>query len=534
MESAHSKASHRRAAALALLAIAAIATIACNGGEQPQPIVAPAPMEPSAPTPEPPQEPPALSKAPIGNTVQFSLATPKVVLADDSGHQIALQVDASRPVERDVEIQVDVPSELFGVSRATISIPAGQRSGITNLPLPADPPIGNQYCLSISPEGGATGSQRPGHAAVLTLTERDEHGYRIAPRPAPAPDLQPSPGPTPRLSFIPPDPPDPPPEGDPREGAAPLTLGVSVEAEIALPGEYDYFRLEVETDSIVIISTTGPTATAGGVLNSEAQSVFTEHTFGEGDNFRIEAGLAEGTYFVGVKHAAPGGTGPYTLRAAVNRWDDHGSTPASATPLAPNEVILSDIPYRGDIDLFRLDIETSSLIAIRADGWADTHVQLLDSSGNPTTFPRRGNAPRVAELLAYLEAGTHFVQVDHFNGRIGAYSVQTTALPFRELVLNQRVSGSIAYEGSDHFRLQVPRCGPVAIRADGIAETGGELFDGAGNLIAEDYDIGSRAKLNIETVLAPGTYFMRLEHAFNSRTGSYTLLAEQQPAAMEP
>ena len=70
-------------------------------------------------------------------------------------------------------------------------------------------------------------------------------------------------------------------------GAIPLPLGESLEGELEIGGEVDYFRVEVSEPGLLLVYTTGSSHIKGTLEDSTGDSLATDDDGGRSDNFRI-------------------------------------------------------------------------------------------------------------------------------------------------------------------------------------------------------------------------------------------------------
>ena len=94
--------------------------------------------------------------------------------------------------------------------------------------------------------------------------------------------------------------------------ATPLALDQSLGGRIETAMEADYFLLELSETTDVAIYTTGTLATKGTLLDSTKTRVLASDSGSQGTNFRIEATVEAGEYYVKVESYGTG-TGVYTL-----------------------------------------------------------------------------------------------------------------------------------------------------------------------------------------------------------------------------
>ena len=104
--------------------------------------------------------------------------------------------------------------------------------------------------------------------------------------------------------------------GNTLETASPLDLGTALTASIDILGDFDFFRIEVEDESLLLLETTGETDTLGTLFDS-AGAILIQNNNGNGVNFRIAYRVSAGTYYLRVNQPFGNGTGEYTLTGSL-------------------------------------------------------------------------------------------------------------------------------------------------------------------------------------------------------------------------
>ena len=292
-----------------------------------------------------------------------------------------------------------------------------------------------------------------------------------------------------------------------------LSLGVDTDVVVDMPGDIDRWRLRLEADGFVKLTSQGRTDTTGALEDERGVTLATDDDSGDGANFRIERFLPAGTYVLSVSgfEDAQGG---YTLCT-------------SHTPLADIPAIAANgsagtisVPYDGDY--WRFDV--SSL------GYATLTLETGSSSGHivlyaPTGEPKTGSRWRRHERL--LAPGTFYVRVGSAYGWTGSYTVRGVLVPVPDEDLFEledgRGNGTLEEVGDeDIWRSKVPSAGAVVMESTGsVVDTVGILEDGLGRQFAYNDDSGAGDNFRIVSDLAPGTYYLRV--GAQSSTGDYGL-----------
>ena len=304
--------------------------------------------------------------------------------------------------------------------------------------------------------------------------------------------------------------------------------GTPQEGAISTGGEADIFRLDVTGPTLAAIYTSGDFDTYGVLLDPDGREVAGNNDGGEGPNFRIATMLARrGTYYLKVQHRySSTRTGSYTLHA--ERLESPKALPLDGTPQE------GAISTGGEADVFRLDVTGPTLAAIYTSGDFDTYGVLLDPDGREVAWNDDGGGGRnfrIATMLA--RRGTYYLKVRHSysSTRTGSYTLhadtERLGSPGPLRLGGPPHQGAILTAGEeDFFRLDVAEPIKAVIHTSGGVDTGGELYDPDGALIAWDDDGGGGNNFRIDTVLLRrGAHLLRILSSDPASTGSYTLHA---------
>ncbi|MCY3812888.1 MAG: hypothetical protein OXH15_13920 [Gammaproteobacteria bacterium] len=163
--------------------------------------------------------------------------------------------------------------------------------------------------------------------------------------------------------------------GDGPESATLLAIGETVAGEVGTE-DVDVFRLDLHGSDGFETGTIGQTDTTGELVTGSGVLVATDEDSGSGTNFRIEAELSAGVYYLAVS----GDPGPYAVNARLAGRSDHGDTPATSSLLPvrtaaeleaaePNILLATSgriHPTTQDVDVFRLDVGREGAIVVRS------------------------------------------------------------------------------------------------------------------------------------------------------------------------
>lgn len=192
--------------------------------------------------------------------------------------------------------------------------------------------------------------------------------------------------------------------------------------------DVDVFRILNPIAQTVIFGTSGSTDTIGDLLDASGRPLATNDDHGSDRNFRIEAQLPTGTYYLRVR-GYQGSSGAYSVSAAPRvgpavAIDDHGNTPATATSLVGSVPRAGRIEIPGDADVFRLVVTTSRTVTVHSTGSTDTMGDLFTATGNLLAMDNDSAGTGNFRISRLLTPGTYFVRVRAHGNAVGAYSIQ--------------------------------------------------------------------------------------------------------------
>ena len=104
--------------------------------------------------------------------------------------------------------------------------------------------------------------------------------------------------------------------GNTLETASLLDLEAPLSASLDIPGDLDFFRIEVDSESQLVLETTGETDTLGTLLDSSG-TILAQNNNTSGLNFRINYRVGAGTYYLRVSQALGSLPGQYTLTGSL-------------------------------------------------------------------------------------------------------------------------------------------------------------------------------------------------------------------------
>ncbi|MCB9674613.1 MAG: serine protease [Alphaproteobacteria bacterium] len=237
--------------------------------------------------------------------------------------------------------------------------------------------------------------------------------------------------------------------------------------------------------------------------------------------------------------------------------DDHGNDIASATVVSGSASVAGVIDA-GDVDVFRIELNGATELALSSTGTTDTFGTLYSSTGAQITANDDDGPGTNFALSLTATEDVYYLAVRGYSGTTtGAYTLvveatgstptptpppapvgddhgddqaSATAVPLN--VTAQDASVSIVAQldagDTDVFRLEVANnsgiTDPILLTAGttGSTDTYGTLYDSAGTVVDQNDDT-TGLNFQVSAEVQPGVYFLHVRGYSTSTNGAYTL-----------
>ena len=222
--------------------------------------------------------------------------------------------------------------------------------------------------------------------------------------------------------------------------------------------------------------------------------------------------------------------------------DDHGDTPANATPITLGTTVTGLISPGGDADVFQFEITGAS-----DDVWMYTRGDISDTvgrlyDGNGTQIAYNDDSilsenPSHFYIWVNLGPGTYYIVVSGYDTTTGPYSLHTrtaadqggTVDAAAELTLGEPVEGIIGpAREEDVYKIDLSTAtGPtdVVLYTTGAVDTTGEILDETFREVeySDDSILSERiSDFFLGAVLEPGVYYIFVS-GYGTSAGPYRL-----------
>lgn len=242
--------------------------------------------------------------------------------------------------------------------------------------------------------------------------------------------------------------------------------------------------------------------------------------------------------------------------------DDHGDSPAEATPIAVGGVAGGRFEVGGDRDWFSFEVRTGRtyVFATTLVTAPDTKLELLDSTGTRSLqFDDDGGEGLASRIEWQSDVdGTVYLKVEAFSdSQTGAYTLAASELAVSTgddhgnasttatvLSIGTTVNGRLESGGDEDYFGFDADAGSVyrfETRLGTLSDTTLALFDGNGTALLDFNDDGGEGRASSIEWAAPrnGRYYLRVRAFSATQTGTYELsvrrlLALGVPIAQSP
>ena len=251
----------------------------------------------------------------------------------------------------------------------------------------------------------------------------------------------------------------------------------------------------------------------------------------------VVAGLTNGTGYDVQVRAVAATDGAWSA-TSTGTPADHGDTTATATVTAVNSSVPGLISPVDDIDLFKLELQSTTEVWIYSSGEVDTAGALLDSTETViASNSDSGLLPRPANfsIRRELAAGTWYIRVGSEDAEhSGSYTLHVIAVtaPASTVAAAPTVdpgsltAGRLSAGGVNYFKLTLTSATDLWVVAIGSTNTSGQLLDSSQSELAANDDsglTGRESSFSLRASVAAGTFYVKVSGAGPQTAGPYIL-----------
>lgn len=349
--------------------------------------------------------------------------------------------------------------------------------------------------------------------------------------------------------------------GNNSAAATDLNTPGTIEGEIELDGDGDWFRVQVVPDVGYQFD-----VHLNGSLNDSELELFDSdgktllnHDDDGGPGFAssltYRPSEAKAVYLRVSGYGSKVGT--YTLESTefTPGDDDHGSSPDDATPIALSEVVKGNIEISGDLDWFAFETAANEryVIQTRLQTLRDSTMRLLDPSGmHELAFNDDDDVSLASQIIwTAPQDGVYLIEVAGYQSNTGIYSlsvehvetlvddhgdVQSNAT---SIVVPSTTAGNLHIEGDTdwfEFTAELHTVYQFETNLLSLGDSTLRLTDASGNQLAYNDDnpddFGLASKIMWQAPSA-GTYYLEVAGFSERHTGTYELIATSNTAAAD-
>ncbi len=308
---------------------------------------------------------------------------------------------------------------------------------------------------------------------------------------------------------------------------APTTIATlpytSSRQSISPAADEDYFRVVLEQDARLILSTTGLTDTFGSLYDNSFEQIAFDDNSGDASNFLMIRELTADTYYIEVA----GVNIPPTSSLSPGDYALNVEVPATIATLPYTSSGESISPAR-DVDYFRFSLTQANIIDISTSSSTNTYGRLYNDGGKVIAFDDNSGADNNFHIIRLLPAGSYYIEVKAPNGftTTGSYTLNVATLGPTFLSLPNATSAESISSPSDqdYFRFDTTEDRVVTLFTTGATDTFGRLYDSNAAPLDSDDNSGSDENFLIKRLLPAGSYYVEVSGGSLFTTASnYTL-----------
>ena len=230
--------------------------------------------------------------------------------------------------------------------------------------------------------------------------------------------------------------------GNDRDTATIVNIGENVLGFIEKEDDVDFFRLDLNITTELILYTEGSLDTIGELQDEDGTLLTEDDDSGYGTNFHIESELEAGTYFIKVSELA-GLTGTYVLHIETTSsieppaedpgggsGGDHGDTSDQATVVQVGSETNGTIDPASDVDFFKVDLTEPGLLTVYTSGPTDTYGRLSSADGTLKLRDDDDGRNYNFHISAEVHADTYFIEVTAYQDKTGEYVLHVEFEPW--------------------------------------------------------------------------------------------------------
>jgi hypothetical protein len=307
--------------------------------------------------------------------------------------------------------------------------------------------------------------------------------------------------------------------------------GPAVSGNISPAGDKDWFQFAITTPMLYTIETFAGTLndTYMYLYGPNSRTVFISENDDGGSGYmsKIIHYLAAETYFVKVGAYSSSAAGTYSIRLTS------GGNPVALTVNGP--VVAGNISPAGDADWYRFTVTTPMIYTIETSPGSLTDSYMYLYGPNTATVliseDDESGIGSMSKIVHFLGPGTYYVKIEAYSPNdMGIYSIRLTSSgsPVTLTVNGPAAVGNISPAGdADCFQFTATTTTIYTIEtmAGTLDDTSMYLYgpNSAAPLIEKNNDGRNGFMPKIIRVLAPGTYYVKVQACSTSDVGTYSI-----------
>ena len=339
--------------------------------------------------------------------------------------------------------------------------------------------------------------------------------------------------------------------GDSREQAELVDAESATGSAIEEAGDVDYFKFITAERGTIKITSKGDADTICTLENAVGDII--ESVNSENGRCLIESFQEQGAYWVSVRGQTSESTGAFTIRIDIE-YEDVSDDRDNPHEMTINSTFASRIGNDNDEDYYAITLEgeIQGTLRIYTLGITDTVGCVFEDQSSQEKKVWRcdddsGHDRNFLLDIDVSESYRHLIRVQGHSDSVGRYVLvveyHADEEDKTELIENSvrisstadnwifRVAATLQNTVTDVYQVRISRASQFTSHTTGDVDTRIRLLS---QLELEDEklnatDAGDHSRFKIERALTAGTYYVYVQGAIGTETGSYRLHLELQP-----
>ncbi len=218
-----------------------------------------------------------------------------------------------------------------------------------------------------------------------------------------------------------------------------IAVGDTIHGQLGIPTDRDSFRVAVKHGQTYLFELMANNASAGAAPTLSVTDTTTKFNFELHFNktgvtvYKMMTAVNDGDFLLNVDNGSDIGTAGYTLKVSTAPADDYSASINTSGVLTPGVPLHGVLDYVGDIDTFKISVQTGVKYAFTLQGAESGGGTLAPNSARLALFDAHNNSFALNHLLGSTSNEYTYISTvtgDIYLELVPLQADATTAMPF--------------------------------------------------------------------------------------------------------